>query len=184
MIYGERIRLVSIEQKDLPLFVKWLNDPEVRHGLQMYLPISMAQEEKWFEKLLERPQDTQPLTIEAKDEDGWVKIGNMGFFEFDHRARSAEVGIMIGEKNYWNQGYGTESITLLLKHGFETLNLNRIMLRVYEDNPRAIRCYEKAGFVHEGRLRDARYFEGEYRDVMLMSVLRREWDELSQKGSK
>jgi len=91
---------------------------------------------------------------------------------------------MIGEKNYWNQGYGTESITLLLKHGFETLNLNRIMLRVYEDNPRAIRCYEKAGFVHEGRLREARYFEGVYRDVMLMSVLRREWDELSHKGSK
>lgn len=184
MIYGERIRLVSIEHKDLSLFVSWINDPEVRHGLLMYLPISMAQEEKWFEKLLERPQDTQPLTIEAKDGDGWVKIGNMGFFEFDHRARSAEIGIMIGEKSFWNQGYGTESITLLLKHGFETLNLNRIMLRVYEDNPRAIRCYEKAGFIHEGRLREARYFEGVYRDVMLMSVLRREWNEISQKGSK
>jgi len=66
---------------------------------------------------------------------------------------------------------------LMLQHGFETLNLNRIMLRVYEDNPRAIRCYEKAGFVHEGRMRQARYAEGEYRDILLMAVLKYEWDQ-------
>jgi len=180
MIYGDRIRLAAVEREDLPLFVSWLNDPEVRHGLAMYLPISMAQEEKWFEKLLERPPDTQPLCIEARDGEKWVKIGNMGFFDFDQHARSAEVGIMIGNKEYWNQGYGTEAISLLLRHGFDTLNLNRIMLRVYEDNPRAIRCYEKAGFVHEGRLRDARYVEGTYKDILILSVLKAEWVELKQ----
>ena len=146
MIYGDRIRLVAIEREDLPLFVKWLNDPEVREGILMYLPMSMAQEERWFEKMLERPLDEQPLNIEAKEGDGWVKIGNMGFFNFNHHTRSAEVGIMLGNKDYWNKGYGTEAMTLLLKHGFETLNLNRIMLQVYEDNPRAIRCYESMGF--------------------------------------
>jgi len=176
MIYGDRIRLTAIEQEDLPLFVEWLNDPEVRRGLMMYLPMSIAKEEKWFEAMLDRPQDSQPLGIEARKGDRWVKIGNMGFFDFDHRARKAEVGIMIGNKSYWNKGYGTEAITLLLKHGFETLNLNRIMLQVYEDNPRAIRCYEKAGFILEGRLRQARYFEGVYRDILIMSVIRSEWD--------
>jgi RimJ/RimL family protein N-acetyltransferase len=180
MIYGERIRLVAIEREDLPLFVKWLNDPEVRRGLELYLPISMAQEEKWFEKMLDRPQDTQPLNIEARDKDEWIKIGNMGLFQIDQRARSAEVGIMIGHKAFWNKGYGTEAITLLLKHGFETLNLNRIMLRVYADNPRAIRCYEKAGFIVEGRLRDARYFDGAYWDILLMSVIKSEWDDRSR----
>ncbi len=64
---------------------------------------------------------------------------------------------------------------LLLKHGFDTLNLNRIYLRVFSNNVRAIRCYEKAGFVQEGRFRQAHYQDGEYWDVLVMSVLRSEW---------
>ena len=176
MIYGDRIRLVAIEKEDLPLFVKWLNDPEVRDGLALYLPMSMAQEENWFDEMLKRDPNTQPLSIEVRQGDEWVKIGNMGFFDFDHRARKAEVGIMIGNKDFWNQGYGTEAMTLLLKHGFETLNLHRIMLQVYEDNPRAIRCYEKVGYVHEGRLRQARYHNGRYYDVLNMGMLKEEWE--------
>lgn len=176
MIYGKRIRLAAVEREDLPTFVAWLNDPEVREGLAMYLPMSMAQEERWFEKMLERSPDSQPLKIQAQTGDTWQLIGNMGLFDFDHHARSAEIGIMIGEKQYWNQGYGTEAVTLLLQHGFETLNLNRLMLRVYEDNPRAIRCYEKAGLSHEGRLRQARFHSGNYQDVLIMGILKSEWD--------
>jgi len=148
----------------------------------MYLPISLAQEENWFEDMLKREPNSQPLNIEARQGDEWVKIGNMGLFDFNHRARSAEVGIMIGNKEFWNQGYGTEAITLLLKHGFESLNLHRIMLQVYEDNPRAIRCYEKAGYVHEGRLRKARYHNGCYYDVLNMGILKEEWNQ--KKGEK
>jgi len=83
---------------------------------------------------------------------------------------------MIGDKSVWNQGLGTETISLLLKHGFETLNLNRIALKVYSDNPRARRTYEKTGFVHEGTLRQAVYKNGHYGDIELMSILRSEWD--------
>ncbi len=66
---------------------------------------------------------------------------------------------------------------LLLQHGFDTLNLNRVYLRVYANNLRAIRCYEKTGFVLEGRMRQAQYQNGEYLDILLMSVLRSEWDQ-------
>ena len=111
-----------------------------------------------------------------KDGDAWRVIGNSSFFDFDWVARSAEVGIMLGDKTIWNQGYGTEVMTLLLRHGFETLNLNRVFLRVYSENKRAIRTYEKAGFVHEGRMRQAVYKRGTYNDVLFMSVLRDEWD--------
>ena len=83
---------------------------------------------------------------------------------------------MIGNKNYWNQGYGTETMQVMLKHAFETLNLHRIFLRVFEKNPMAVRCYEKVGYVHEGRLREAVYAEGEYSDMLLMSILRGEWE--------
>jgi RimJ/RimL family protein N-acetyltransferase len=87
------------------------------------------------------------------------------------------LGIFIGDKRYWNKGYGTEVMRLLLRHGFSTLNLNRVFLRVFETNPRAIRSYEKAGFVFEGRMRQAEFIDGKYCDVILMSVLRSEWKE-------
>jgi RimJ/RimL family protein N-acetyltransferase len=104
-------------------------------------------------------------------------IGNSGFFNVDWRVRSAELGIVIGDKAYWNQGYGTQAMRLLVHHGFTTLNLNRIFLRVYEDNPRAVRAYEKAGFFQEGRMRQGEYHDGRYLDVLLMSVLKFEWKE-------
>jgi RimJ/RimL family protein N-acetyltransferase len=88
------------------------------------------------------------------------------------------VGIFIGDKSVWDQGYGTDVMRLLLKHGFETLNLNRIYLKVYATNLRAIRCYEKVGYVPEGRLREASYKHGQYVDFILMSVLRSEYPDL------
>jgi len=176
LIYGKRIRLRHAERDDLPRFVAWLNDPEVRQGLALFLPLSQPEEEQWFEKTLQRPAEERPFTIEARQEHSWQPIGSCGFEILDWRNRSAEVGILIGEKSYWNQGYGTETMQLLLEHAFSTLNLNRVYLRVFEDNPRAIRAYEKAGFVHEGRMRQAEFHLGRYCDVLLMSVLRPEWE--------
>jgi diamine N-acetyltransferase len=177
VIYGERIRFRHIERSDLPTFVRWFNDPEVRENLSVYLPMSLVSEERWFENRSQSHPDEQIFGIEVQEGDDWTLIGNCSFFGFDRRVRAAEIGIVIGEKPYWNQGYGTETMRLLLKHGFETLNLNRIQLLVYETNPRAIRTYEKAGFVHEGRMRQAQYKNGAYLDVLMMSVLRSEWEE-------
>lgn len=183
MIYGERIRFRRDERGDLPKFVEWLNDPEVRRFLSMNLPISQANEEGWFENMLKRPPEEQPFAIEVKKGGGWRLIGNCGLFGFDQRNRSAEVGIMIGDKSCWNKGYGAEAMRLLLRVGFETLNLNRIFLRVDAANARGIRAYEKAGFVHEGRLRQGIYREGRYEDMLFMSVLRSEWEaEQERKG--
>jgi len=175
MIYGADIRLRAIEKVDLPIFVGWLNDPEVRQGLMIYLPLSLAKEDQWFEEMLKRPQEEHPLVIEIKEQDEWIPIGNCGIFDIDWRVRSAEVGIVIGEKDYWNQGYGTQAMRLLLKHGIKTLNLNRIFLKVFNNNPRAVRTYEKAGFAQEGCMRQAHYHDGQYFDMILMSVLRQDW---------
>jgi RimJ/RimL family protein N-acetyltransferase len=175
MIYADRIRLRAIERTDLPSFVGFFNDPEVRENLSVYLPFSQAAEEKWFEENLSRQPEEQAMAIEVHDAGGWTLIGSCGFMNLKGRDRSAEVGISIGNKAYWNQGYGREAMLLLLKHGFNTLNLNRIYLQVYETNERAIHVYEKAGFVLEGRQRQARYRDGKYIDVLLMSVIKSEW---------
>ena len=139
MIYGERIRLRAITRDDLPLFVEWLNDPEVTQGLMHYIPFSIEDEEDWFSGMRKRPKEEHPLVIEICAEDGWEAIGNCGLMGIDWRIRQAEFGIIIGAKQHWNKGYGTEALKMFIEHSFATLNLNRIFLRVYENNPRAIR---------------------------------------------
>jgi RimJ/RimL family protein N-acetyltransferase len=176
MIYGKRIRLRGVEKADVPKFHEWINDPDVNDGLEVYLPFSMADEEKWLENIGGHEQAEKPLAIEIRDGDGWRMIGNCGFFNIEWANRAAEFGIMIGDKSVWNKGYGTEAVELILQHGFETLNLHRVFLRVYSTNPRARRAYEKAGFVAEGAMREAVYRHGRYADVHFMSVLRPEWD--------
>jgi len=180
MIIGDRIRFRGIEREDIPIFVKWLNDPEVQAGVMLHNPLSRAAEENWFEGMIKRPPDEQVMGIEIRQpaseeaDAGWKLVGSLAFNEIDWRNRAAEFGILIGDKSCWNQGYGTEAVRLLVKHGFETLNLNRIYLHVFASNPRAIRAYEKAGFIHEGRKRQAEFRNGRYTDVLLMSILRDE----------
>lgn len=180
MIIGKRIRLRAIEREDLPRFKSWLNDPEVRQGLSLYLPLSMSDEESWFAEMLKRPPEERSLGIEANHDGQWVFLGNVGFVHLGWRDREAEVGIFIGEKSYWNQGYGREAMRLMLRHAFNTLNLNRVSLRVFETNLRAIHSYENAGFKHEGRMRQARFQDGQYIDILLMSVLRSEWQDAEE----
>ncbi len=177
MITGKRLRLRALEASDLPYFIRWLNDPEVIAGLTIDWPLSSWQEEDWFKKLAQRSPHERPLVIEVPHDDGWRPIGNLGLLHIDWKTRQAEAGIMIGDKNYWNRGYGSEALQLLITHVFRTLNLNRIYLHVYSNNPRAIRAYEKIGFVHEGTLRQAHYAQGRYHNVFVMSVLRSEWNQ-------
>jgi RimJ/RimL family protein N-acetyltransferase len=182
MIPGKLVRLRPIEKSDLRQFVQWFGDPEFRWYVAMYNPISMDQEERWFEQSSASP-DTQPWAIEAPvveadrsaDSEKWELIGSCGFHTIDWRNRSGEVGIMIGPKNYWDRGYGTDAMRTLVSWGFDNLNLNRIHLRVYADNARAIRSYEKVGFKLEGRLREDDFREGQYRDSVIMAILQREW---------
>jgi RimJ/RimL family protein N-acetyltransferase len=181
MIYGKRIRLRAITRDDLPKFVEWLNDPDVIYGLMVRIPFSLEEEQTWFEGLAKLPQAERPLVIEIQQAGEWRMIGNTSFHNISTVDHAAEFGIMVGDKTVWNQGYGSEAAKLMLQHGFENLNLHRIYLRVYENNPRAIRSYEKVGYVHEGRMRQAVYKNGKFEDVLLMSVLRSEWDAIKDK---
>ncbi len=177
MIYDKRIRLRAIEPNDIPRFVEWLNDPEVIAGLLIYLPMASWEEKRWFEALENRPAEERPLALDALQSDGsWIHIGSVGLHQIEAANRNAEFGIFIGDKAFWNSGYGTEATRLALQHGFETLNLNRISLQVFETNPRAIHIYEKIGFILEGKLRQRIYRSGHYIDIFIMSMLRSEWD--------
>jgi RimJ/RimL family protein N-acetyltransferase len=181
MITGKRVRLRAITREDLPVFVGWLNDPDVSRNISIYYVQSLEQEEKWFQDSLTHPVEEQALAIEIQDQDNWKLAGDVGFLNFDQHERSAELGIFIGDKTAWDKGFGTETMQLMVDYGFATLNLNRIYLRVYETNPRGMRCYEKVGFQLEGRMRQAHYLDGKYIDVLLMSILKSEWIEQKMK---
>ncbi|RLC84789.1 MAG: N-acetyltransferase [Chloroflexi bacterium] len=175
MIVGEKVRLRPIERDDLPRYVEWFADPEVRRYLALYLPFSLAQEERWFENLLERLERREDVVLAIETAEG-VHIGNVGLHRIDWRNRNAELGIAIGERSYWNQGYGTDAIRTLLGLAFREMNLHRVFLRVDADNARGIRCYEKAGFRREGVLREAVFKEGAYHDQYIMSILQSEFE--------
>lgn len=178
MLVGEKIRLRAVERDDLPRYARWLSDPDVMHGLSLFAPMSLAQEELWFAEILKHPVAEQSLAIDLRVRGRWEHIGGIGFTSIDWRCRSAEFGIHIGEKKYWNKGCGTDAVNALLRYGFETLNLNRVWLRVFDYNKRAQRAYEKAGFTKEGLYREGHFFQGQYWDVLLYSILRREWEAL------
>ena len=174
MFIGERVRLRPLERGDLPRFVRWFADPEVRWHLSIYLPFSLAQEEQWFDGLLDRLKSEQTVLMAIETTDG-VLIGNVGLDAINWKNRNAELGIVIGEKEYWNQGYGTDAIRTMLQVAFGQMNLHRVFLRVDADNPRGIRCYEKVGFRLEGTYREAAYRDGAYRDQHMMGILETEF---------
>ncbi|MEP7215881.1 MAG: GNAT family protein [Anaerolineaceae bacterium] len=104
--------------------------------------------------------------IEGSRPIGWVALRSDGL-----ENRSASLGIAVGEKDFWNGGYGTDAMRVVCQFGFEMMNLNRIHLDVFPENAVAIRCYEKVGFAIEGRARDATFKHGNFHDLILMSVL-------------
>ena len=174
MIYGKNVRLRAIEREDIPNFVRWFNDPELRRYIQMNEPMSKAGEERWFEDRLSKKGD-YIFGIEAQVGEEWVSIGNLGLHQVDWKNRCAVFGIILGEKAYWGKGLGTEAARTALRFAFDELNLHRVELEVYAFNPRAIRCYEKVGFRREGTRREALFREGKYHDVHTMAILQPEF---------
>jgi len=137
----------------------------------MYLPMSLAAEEQWFEAQL-KDSSRHVFVIETAD---GVPIGTLGLFDINGKNGQAGCGINICERTYLNQGYGADALRTLLDFAFKEMNLHRVFLQVFDFNERAIRCYEKLGFRHEARLREARFIEGRYVDELIMGLLREEW---------
>ena len=175
ILQGKRVRLRPIADEDLPLFARWLNDPEVRYWLSMAdgPDLTLESEEEWYEEMRADPA-TVVWCIETED---GQPIGNLGLHGIDETQGRATFGISIGEKAYWGRGYGTEAIRQVLSYGFREMDLRRIALGTDEDNARGIRCYEKCGFTREGLLRAHRLRQGRPVNMMVMAVLREEFED-------
>jgi len=174
VIEGNIINLRAPSMEDLERNTRWINDREVTRFLAMRYPMAALAEEAWLRDLCSRPMafDRAFFAIETKE---GQHIGNTNIFKAHAEEQKGELGIMIGERSHWSKGYGSDALRTLLRFGFDEMNMRRVQLTVYDFNERAQAAYRKVGFVEEGRRREALYTEGRHHDIVVMAVLRDEW---------
>jgi RimJ/RimL family protein N-acetyltransferase len=173
-LQGDTVRLRAVEEGDLPLLVRWMNDPEVRYWLH-----HSDRPDATVELVRGRfglTEERFPNLVWMIEEHGGRPVGHVALLQVDPHHKRAELAITIGEKECWSRGFGTDAIRTVLRHAFEDLGLRRVDLHTDADNARGIRCYEKCGFVREGVMRERRLRYGEPLDMVLMAVLRVEWE--------
>jgi len=170
VLMGEKVDLVAVERAYVPMYVKWINDPEVTQWLKADPPLSTEMEHAWVDGI--RKEGRMVFTILTKD---GRPIGNMGVEDISWRYRRANIGIMIGEKEYWGKGYGSDAIVTLLRYCFEELGMRRVELITDVENHRAQKAYRKCGFKDEGVMRQYRTKNGRSVDDLMMAILSTEW---------
>jgi len=143
---------------------------EILVNLQLYGGAISLENERAFLSDLSKDHNYSIIDLETEE-----LIGNCGFLDIDHINQTSEVGIFIGNKKYWNKGYGTEALSLLVDYGFKALNFHNIMLKVYEYNKSAIKCYEKIGFKQIGKRREALHRNLEKHNIIYMDLLQNEY---------
>ena len=166
---SENIRLRPLQNADSPLLYQWITDRDLVICNAPYFPVSETDHEQWVECMMIKRSDLAIFVIEELDT--CHAIGTCQLLNINWIHSSAELQIRIGSAKHHGKGYGSEAVQLLCTFGFLDLNLNRIYLHVFADNTRAIRVYEKCGFVKEGLLREAAYVAGQRTDVILMARL-------------
>lgn len=178
-IIGQRVSLRPLECGDLATSIKWLNDAEIMRLLGRRHQLSMAEEERWYEDYLKSGK-SRIFAIE----EGGCHIGNIGLHRIDNENRSASLGIVIGEKDRWGKGHGSDALVTVLRYAFRELGLHKVSLRVFQGNDRAISSYKRCGFKQEGVMREQVFKDGKFHNLFAMSILDREFDELHGKESK
>jgi RimJ/RimL family protein N-acetyltransferase len=174
---GERVRLATIEpEKDAKLMSAWQRDSEYSRLLDSDPARlwSAGQTKEWLEKQQEGDSFEGIVfmirTIDENKAIGFVELDGISF----HNGNSW-IGIGIGERGYWGKGIGTEVMRIIARYAFEELGLYRLTLNVFAYNTRAIRAYEKVGFVIEGRAAEVLHREGRRWDIVYMGLLREDW---------
>ncbi|MBN2146409.1 MAG: GNAT family N-acetyltransferase [Anaerolineales bacterium] len=178
LLTGRLVRLGAEEPKAFAQYsYTYSRDGEFRRYLDSGIPrlYSLKQAEKWAEK--ELLEETKPdyflFAIYALEDDRL--IGGLDLEVVAWGQGEAFVGIGLDNRQEWGKGYGSDAMGVALRFAFDELNLRRVSLDVFAYNPRAIRSYEKMGFVHEGRIRRYLKREGERWDILYMGILRDEW---------
>lgn len=159
------------KETDLEACLRWINDPEVNHYLKIYLPMPAQGEAEWFDSIAKSRSDIV-LAIETLT---GKFIGTMGLHRINWKDRVATTGALIGEKEYWGKGYGTDAKMILLDYAFNTINLRKICSSVFSFNKRSLRYLLHTGYKVEGVRRKQIFKQGKYWDEIILGLFRQDW---------
>lgn len=186
-IIGEQVKLRQFIDRDIATMVEILNDPDVKRltgsvstKAAAETPMSNSDKIKVKEWYLSRHSQADRLDLAIEVVESKEIVGEIVLNEWDQDNSSCNLRILIGPAGQ-NKGFGSEAISLLLKDAFERLNLHRIELAVFSFNPRARHVYQKLGFIYEGRLREAHFYEDKWLDIELFSLLDSDYHRLQAK---
>ncbi|MFY0758914.1 GNAT family protein [Metabacillus dongyingensis] len=181
MITGKKVELRPMSIEDYIRTYEWRNDEEtakLEAGTALFLHshVSLEQLKDSYEKAIIKldKREEGRFSIYTCGENS-KHIGIIVYRELNIVSRKCTLGIGIGDKEYWNNGYGSDAMKALIHYLFQTMNLNRVQLDTWSGNVRAIRSYEKCGFVVEGRLRNDSYVDGKYYDTVIMGLLKEDF---------
>ncbi len=171
---GETVYFRTITEADLNAnYREWFNDEEIcRYNSHHRFPNYDENMRDYFENVIKSRQN---LVLAICDKKSDAHIGNIALENIDSLNQSAEFAIIIGDKQMWGKGFGTEAATLIVKHGFEELNLHRIYLGTQDDNAGMQKLAATLGFKEEGRTRESIFKGGKFKDLIYYGLLRHEW---------
>lgn len=173
MFENKLIKLRKLSANDYTTYHNWRNDMEVMETTSPQLDIYTLEETEQYISAIVSQSTAKGYLIEYKKTE--QTVGIVSLINIDYKNRSAECIIDIGVKDMWGKGIGTAAISLILEFAFNELNLHRVYLQVFSFNERAIRLYEKMGFIHEGKFRQALYRMGKWHDIVIMGILKNEY---------
>lgn len=159
MLKGKKVYLRLLEIRDIAIIYNLCNEEKVKR-------FNSIPDEAEGKKVKLR----KALSIINENN---VLVGFITYKESNYCSNVYSIGVTIGSQ-FWNRGYGQDSINTLNKYLFEKLNAIRVELEVIKCNIRAISCYKKCGFIEEGIKRNKCYINGEYLDTIVMGILRDE----------
>ena len=167
-------KLRELEREDIKRINKWRNDPELIACLGApYRFINEDVDSDWYDKYINARNSCVRCAIIDTEKD--EILGLISLININYINRCADLHIMIGGKENRGKGIGTFAVSAMVKHAFLNLNLRRIELGVLENNIVAIRLYERCGFVREGIKRESNYKNGKYENMILMSILKKDF---------
>jgi RimJ/RimL family protein N-acetyltransferase len=174
MIVGGKTRLREKRLADAPADYAWQTDPELAELDAISVPTITFQQylDQYASELLYPSSIRNRFAIETLDGE---HIGNCTYYDIDNRRSEAELGIMIGNPDYWDKGYGVDAVINLVNHIFQRTKLNRIYLKTLVSNTRAQKCFAKCGFTPYGHLKRDSY------NFVLMELHRKQWVEQQEK---
>ncbi|MFX0174491.1 MAG: GNAT family N-acetyltransferase [Candidatus Hodarchaeota archaeon] len=175
MLIGKYVILRGLELTDVDELMKYWNREEVKEFLTVFSPHSKEEEIEWIRKTWERRNNGEAYIFGIIDSEKDLYIGNIELRVISQILRRGTIGLVIFNPEYWNKGFGTEALKLIINYGFKNINLYSIELEVIEPNLRAQACYRKVGFKEVGRRRKAQFYKGTYVDSIMMDIISSEW---------